>query len=135
MATTNYYVLQVNPHDDEGLHTLGTAEAATGEAAIRKVAKESNLDLDGRFVAVPVRNWTEIEFETVARDPVVTANYISERRRRAPQPTPGQTTIEEEIEAEALAAEIEGDELPEGDSDVGFVNPDEGVEDPEEDAA
>lgn len=110
MSQTTYYVLFVNAGDDSVMESVGSAEAGTGEAAIRKAVKEKDLELNGRFVAVPVRNWTEIEFETVERDPIVTANYISERRTRAPQPTPGQTSIEDEIEAADLAAEIEGDD-------------------------
>jgi hypothetical protein len=108
VATTNYYVLSVSTDSDDTLVSIGEAEAGTGEAAIRKVAAEGGLALDGRFVAVPVRNWTEIEFEVVEREPTVKANYLSERARRAPQPIPGQVSIEEEIEADVLAAEIEG---------------------------
>lgn len=105
MATTNYYVLCATEGGD--LTVLGEVEAGTGEAAIRKVAKDQSIALDGGFVAVPIRNWTEIEFETVEREPTIRANYMS---RRAPQAAaiPGQTTIEEEIEADVLAAEIEG---------------------------
>ena len=105
MSQTNYYVLSAS--DDDYLFTLGTAEAGTGEAAIRKIVKENDLTLNGKYVAVPVRNWTEIEFTTVQREPVVTATYISERRTR-PRVIPGQTSIEEEIEADGLAAAIEG---------------------------
>ena len=111
MATTNYYVLSVEADEDTILSSLGDAEATTGEAAIRKVVKEQGLTLDGRYVAVPVRNWTEIEFTVEERAPIVKANYLSERRAVPATPIPGQVTIEDEIEANGLAAVIEGEDL------------------------
>ena len=124
MAATSYYVLKgPDPANAGELEVIGEVEAGTGEAAIRKVAGEGGLTLDGRFVAVPVRNWTEIEFEEVERAPTVRANYISEKRTNTPRVLPGQTSIEEEIEAEDLAAAIEGedDHFAVADADAGVM--------------
>lgn len=66
MATD--YIVLVRDGEGPNFAVAGTAEAYSAEQAVTLVAQE----FDGTFVAVPARNWTQIERGKEQPPPVLT---------------------------------------------------------------
>jgi hypothetical protein len=98
MATT-YIVLErtggpLRDDVEEAVYTLlGSYFASGPEQAIKALAGER----EGRFAAVPVRNWTEIEREQEQPPPRFTHREV-ELAEQLPLPAPVETKPAEEAE-------------------------------------
>lgn len=81
------YVVLAHDDESESYDIVGVIEANSADQAINEAANEA----DGRWVAVPVRNWHEQDRDVEQRKPVV--------RRKRVAPEVKQLKIEEEVAA------------------------------------
>lgn len=77
------YVVLAHDDETESYDIVGVIEAGSADQAINEAAKAS----DGRWVAVPVRNWHEQDRDVEEREPIV--------RRKRVQPVAKQLELEE----------------------------------------
>jgi hypothetical protein len=118
-VATTYIVLRETDDGEEPtfLLILGTAEGDTPREAVKTYSEPAGKEpVNGRYIAVPMRNWSEEAAEAETRVKYESSGYTD----RSGVEDAGQVTIEEaiqEAEVEELAGVIEGDPPKKGDDE------------------